>query len=450
MTPKRLTHLILLTLIAIMSLTTSTEAAQFLFRPELIVSGAYNDNIYLTPDNEQDDFITTAGLGLTGQIVGRTAGLELNYTPTYSTFADNSDLDYWRHTARLLVYKQLGRNTRFEFTNDYLETEDPTDEAPDYTPDDPTQGAPIETDPNRRGRNRYRTYSADASLRHQFGTRDNIETAVRFNYRVDIDTPISGTAEDYTEVSPRLGLEYWFTQRWGMEADGFHSNRTYDERNDREEYTGYMRLLHAFTRHVSGYLEYRHTELDYDRDEDPTVDIDYKLYEPAIGFRWEFQEDARFTLSVGYLFQDLKGVEDDDDYGWLVNSEIAKRWSFRRSYLELIGGSGYQIADRGVEDLGLNIYYTGRATIGYNFSTRATGELHGGYRYDDYPDETPDRQDQLWDAGATLRYQALQWMNIELTYSYRDRQSDLATNEYVENRVFLGVVMAPATPFRLN
>jgi len=428
------------------------HAAQWLLRPELIVGEEFNDNIFLTPENEEDDFITTAGLGLTGQILGRTAGLELNYTPTYNAFAHNTDLDFWRHTARLLIYKEFTRTTRLELTNDYLETEDPTDETRDFSPDDPTEGPGIDADRLRRGRGRYRTYGAAASLAHQFGERDHLNLAMRYGYHEDIDTFPGIRVEDYTELRPQVGFEYWFTQRWGMEANGYYSDRTYDDRNDREEYTGYLRLLRAFTRNFSGYLEYRHTELKYDRDYDPAADIDYSLYQPSVGIDYNFQENARLTLSVGYLFQNQRDVQDeDDDYGWLVNSEIAKRWLFRTSFFELTGGSGYQFEDRGYSDLGLNIYYTGRATLGYNFTPRTSAEIFGAYRYDEYPDEEPERADQTIGAGATFRYQAFQWMNLELTYSFRDLNSDVETaDEYTENRVFIRIVIAPVTPYRLN
>ncbi len=444
------TLMALVLLISFLLTAVPAESAQLLLSPELIVSEEYNDNIYLTPDNEVDDFITTAGLGLTGQIIGRTAGLELNYTPTYHAFADNSDLDFWRHAARLLVYKQLARNTRLELTNDYLETEDPLDESADFAPDDPTEGPGIDADRLRRGRNRYRTYNGALSLAHQFGARDSIDLSLRYRLREDIDTVAGVPVDDYTELSPLLGFEYWFTQRWGIETEGYYSNREYDDENDREEYTGYVRLLHAFNRELSGYLEYRHTQLDFDRDYDPDADIDYQIHVPSVGIRYEFEENAHFTLSVGYLFQDLEDAPDEDDYGWLVNSEIAKRWPFRTSYLELIASSGYQIEDTGVADLGLNIYYAGRATYGYNFTPRTSAEVYGGYRYDEYPDEEPERVDQTMDAGAAIRYQAFQWMNLELSYRYRDLSSDTEADEYTENRVLFRIVIAPATPYRLN
>lgn len=445
-------RIIVLVVVAIFIwLSTSAHSAQLLLRPELIVSEEYNDNIFLSPDNEEDDFITSAGIGLTGQILGRTSGFELNYTPTFNSFAYNSDLNYWRHEARVQLNKSFSRNTRIELTDNYLETEDPLDESQDFSPEDPTTGPGVDPDRLRRGRDRYRTNRASAVMTHQFGPRDNVSLAMRYNFHEDIDTYPGVRVEDYTELRPSLGLDYWFSQRWGMELDGYYSKRNYEERNDRNEYTGYLRLLHALNRNLSGYLEYRHTELYYDRDYDPDEDIDYKTYIPSVGIRYNLGERSYFTLSVGYLFQELDDVENDyDDYGWLINSEIAKRWSFQTSYLEVVGGSGYQVEDTGVQDLGLNIYYTGRVTLGYAFSSRINTEIYGGYRYDDYPNEEPDRVDQNVNAGAVIGYQALQWMNLQLAYRFRDQYSDIESEEYTENRVTFTISIAPVGPYRLN
>ena len=81
---------------------TPLQAAQVLFTPTLFLSEEYTDNVDLDPDNEIDDFITTAGLTLTGEILGRTAGLELTYMPSYSIYQDNTDYDSWRHEASLI------------------------------------------------------------------------------------------------------------------------------------------------------------------------------------------------------------------------------------------------------------------------------------------------------------------------------------------------------------
>jgi hypothetical protein len=440
---KRLCTLISLTLLLT---ATTTQAAQVLFIPELMLSQEYSDNIFLTPVNETDDFITQIGLNLTGQILGRTSGLELTYMPSFNKFADNEDLDYWRNSARLSAWNDISRTTRFEFTNTYLETEDPRDNTEDLTPVDPLQGPVINVDLNRRGRNRYRQNVAQARLSNQFGANDLVYAEMEYSLLREIDTPAGQVINDYDNLQPSFGLNYRLSAQWGIELAGYYSNRDYVDQNDREEYSGNFRLLHNITRNVSGFIQYSHTLLDYDQE----TDEDYQIYEPSIGFRYQYQETAYISLAGGYYIQKYDRSEEDEEEGFNINSVIYKSWEFRTGRIGLTGSSGYEIDDTGTEDLGLNIYYQARLDLLRNLSPKLAINAFGGYRYDDYPNETPERSDKTLNAGAGLIYQALQWMNIGLTYAYNDVSSDLEAEEYTENSIILTITMTPTTPFRLN
>lgn len=424
------------------------HAANFLFLPELIVSEEYSDNIFLTPDNEEDDFINSSGVSLTGQILGRTAGFELNYNPSYNSFAEFSDLDYWRHAGRVRAWNDFKRNTRLSFINDYLETEDPRDAI--LIDPEPLEQPLIGIDLNRQGRTRYRRNTAEVRLNHQFGANNNAYAAVRHTLLEDIDTFEGVPVDDYTFLEPMVGTAYWFTPKWGFEFDGVYSNRDYEDRNDRQEYAGTARILNSISRTLSGFIEYRHTYLDYDNNES---DSDYNVYVPAVGFRYQFQENAHILLSGGYYIQQFDNedlVEDETEEGFVLNSEIFKRWASRQAYIDLTGRSGYGIQDRGVEDLGFNIYYEGRFGVGYNFTQRFTAALFAAYRYDEYPDEEPERTDNTATAGASFDYQVLRWMNVGVVYNYRDHRSDFESDEYTENSIMLLLNVAPTRPYSLN
>ncbi len=445
MNKTRLCILIVIVL-TLLGSAASTQAAQFLFTPELNISEEYSDNIFLANENETEDFITTTGLNLTGEVLVRTAGLRLNYLPSYSMFADNEDLDYWRHSASLTVWDDISRRTRIEFNNTYLETEDPRDNSEEIELEDPLIGPVIDVDLNRRGRNRYRRNVAEARLTNQFGANDQVYAAVEYSLLRDLDTFPDEPVDDYDIWKPSFGLDYWFTVRWGLELEGYYSDRDYVDQDDREEYSGTMRLLHNFTRHLSGFVEYRHTMLDFDQEID---DEDYQIYEPSIGVRYQFQETAHIMLSGGYYIQDFDRTDQNEE-GFVVNSSIYKRWAFPTGFIDLTGSSGYDIEDTGTQDLGLNIYYSARLDLTKNFTSIFTGNAFGAFRYDDYPNTIPERTDKAVNAGASLGYQALQWMNIGLTYNYVQFISDEETREYTENSILLSVNIASPRPLRLN
>lgn len=439
------TMFVLCTIAVVMVTAAPLFAAQFLFTPEMTVGVEYSDNIFLTPDNEVDDFITTAGLRLTGELIGRTAGLTLVYHPTYNYFADNSDLDFWRHVGRIYAYKDLRRNTRIGLSSDYLETENPRDRSFDFAPDDPLEGPTIDEDLSRRGRARYRQNTAQARLDHQYGARNTFYTGVSHSFLQDIDTLPGRVVDDHQIWRPSIGMTHWFTQRWGFELDGYYSHRDYEEQNDRQEYTGTFQLNRAFSRTTTGYLAYRHTALYYDE----PFDEDYQIYYPSVGFRYEFQEQAFISIGVGYFIQDYR-YRGQAEEGFVLDSTLFKRWSFRSGYFDFTGNSGYRIDDSGAQDQGFNIYYQGRLSFLYNLTRTVAATAYGFYRYDDYPNQVPERSDNTIGAGAGLQYQALRWMNIALTYNFRYRDSDIRAEEYTENSVMLTVTMAPATPFRWN
>jgi hypothetical protein len=76
--------------------------------------------------------------------------------------------------------------------------------------------------------------------------------------------------------------------------------------------------------------------------------------------------------------------------------------------------------------------------------------LFTGYRWNIYTEESPDREDTLWRAGAGLAYQALPWMLVQLNYAFQDLNSNIDTEDYTENRAELTITLNPRQPLRLS
>ena len=299
-------------------------------------------------------------------------------------------------------------------------------------------------DPNRRGRNEYYTNVANARIEHQFGANDRVYLAYQYSILRDVDTVAGIPREDNDISTPSIGLAFDFSQNWGMEMDHSYAITDYEERNDRNEYDGALRLLYHFGRATSGFVNYRYTNVDYDQD----ANEDFKVYEPSIGFRYDFPDEARIQIGIGYYIQDFETSESEEGYN--ITSDINKKWLFRSGYIDISGGSGYAIDDNGVEDNALNIYYHARAEAGYNFAQAVTGSIYGGYRYSEYPNETPERIQKTVSAGLALDWQALQWMFIRLAYNLSDVSSDRKIDEYTENRALISIRLVPRSPYRLS
>ena len=115
----------MLLVIAALSLNPPAFSAQFTFTPRTSAEVEYTDNVFLTKNNTEDDFITTLSAGFTAQLLGRTNGLEVSFDPGYVFYQDFTENDGWRLPATLRAWSNLTRSTRLELNNDFLRTDDP-------------------------------------------------------------------------------------------------------------------------------------------------------------------------------------------------------------------------------------------------------------------------------------------------------------------------------------
>ena len=432
-----------------------STAAQFNFTPSATGSVEYNDNIFLRPDNEESDYIYSAGIGLEGEILWQTAGIQLTYGGNRFWYADNDDQNYWRQSVNGNSWYDISRNTRIELRNTFLLTANPSDESGLIDENAPLSGRDVERDLNRQGGeddlDKYYNNVTTAIFSHQFGERDNVY--LRYRYRVlrNINASPENDNEEHDISEPSAGLAYWFTHQWGTEIDGTFSNRNLEIDEDRDVYDGTGRLLYRFTRHFDVFLAYRHTYVDY---KDEEFNVNYHVYQPELGIFYQFEENSYARIGLAYYKQDKDstsnpGIDDSDSEGFLINSEAYKAWPFRRGNVSILTFSGYQQDDGGSEDLGLNVYYQGRVNADYALLRRLTADAFFGYRWDDYPDAEEDRTDKTILTGAGVSYQPLAWLTSRLEYTYSDKDSDSDADEYTENRVFFSITISPEQPFRL-
>jgi hypothetical protein len=446
--------LILFSVVLSLCIIPTANAALFQFTPEMIVSKARTDNLLLSPDNEQWTYINSVGLNLTTDVLWRTAGIRINYTPSYNAYSEFEEYDYWRHAASANIWKVFKRNTRFDLSDKYLRSDDPLDESDLPVEEDPPEGPGIEADPNRRGRDQYHTNVAEARLSHQFGAGDEVIIAVAHRVFREVD-PLPGVETDnHDAVVPSLGLVYHFSQTWSGELEGSFEDTQYQDRNDRKESNADIRLLYRFTRRFNGFVGYRHTILRFDLDEtrddddEPPDDEDYDISSPFVGIRYEIGDHTNIEIAAAYYVQRFDYSPDSE--GTTVNSEIDSRWQFRTSYIGLSGGSGYNIDDDGTDDNGLNIYGHARLEGGYNFTPHVLGSVYGRYRYDEFPNEEPERVRHTTGAGAALTWRAARWMELALSGDYSDVSSDEIEEQYTERRAMLTLRIFSPHPLRLE
>jgi hypothetical protein len=427
--------------------TPFAQSAQLNFTPFLTVSEEYNDNIFLTNDDEEDDFITRTTIGGTLELLGRTSGLELTYRPFYEWFDEFDENDGWSQDLSGRLWHDFTANTTMSLRNAYVRTRESL-VGRDFvaaTSDDPLVAPEIDPDQLRQGREEYYRNATTLRLDHRFGAEDKVYASYRYNIRREVDNPPPGEdTNEYDIWTPALGLTYWFTNFWGIDADFFYENSDYKDDNDQEQWNGRLRLNRRITRHLDIYAQYEQTIVSFDEETDG--DVDYDVYRPTAGFNYQLDQNTRIDLGAGWYYQDFDDGDNKD--GFFLEASADKVWPYRRGLIGLTLLSGTDVDNKGDENRGFRIYYDGSVRGDYAFTPRFSGNARVGYRWSDYPDDDPGRTDKTILAAAGLRYQALRWMFLNLDYTFRDLSTDDKEDEYTQNRVIFSVTLRPERPFQ--
>jgi hypothetical protein len=425
---------ILVVLLVLFAGLSQALAIEMTLSPRVTVREEFTDNVFLTPDHEEEDFITTAGVGATLGFRAATAGLTFTYDPEHASYKNNSQLDSWRHFATMDGYWQMGRRTRFAVNDAFTISDDPADD--------------LESSIDIRGRNRYTRNTAHADIAHQFGREDSFE--VGYDYSVLINK--LDTVEDSQRHNPYADFLWWFVENeYGFQARVDYARGIFEFSDNFDSWLGDFRLRKRFTRHFDMFLRYAQMITTYDHDPlaaDASSVEDYTVYNPGLGFNYIAGEHTNISVAVGYAVR--KREFSEDDKGPIVTSDLTTAWLFKRASITLHASSGYTQDTFSTTNRGFNVYGAADGRAEYGFTNRLRGDVTAWYRYVRYLDEDPVVADQFIAAGPGLAYQALPWMRFRLEYTYRTVISDTPLDEYTENRAMLSVIFEPANPLRWN
>lgn len=447
--------------ISIPMLSSHALSAQYTFIPRLDVDSYYTDNVDLTPTDKESSIVTTVVPGFTAGVSGRTAGIDVNFSPGYTFYSHNSDEDYWRFNAGLISFLDITQYTKLTVTDRYYLTKDPNPEnlITDVRADEP--GASL--DPTvRQGRDKYWRNYFGARADHQFGQDKSIfgeyQNQILRNDNTD-------QYEDSNVNRGIAGLTYFLGPKWGTQLEGNYSKLTYEETNefdgtpssDADVWGGRARLIRRFSRTTDGFLEYKYDNVKYTSGNilsvapgfgQPTIVVNenYQIHDVRTGVDYAIDQDLTLTASVGWALK-VNDVSDNQDGGVF---DLGLRKSFQRGGFRVEAGAGYDVGgfNTTAQNLGLTRYYRAGATGDYQLLRRLYGDIYGAYRHDKYIDTFPERSEDRYTAGAGLTWQPYRWGSVRLGYSFRTVYSDIESNEYTENRILLSLSFSPELPYR--
>lgn len=418
-------------MVLFLSFTSNAFSFQTEFTPQISITEEYTDNLFLSNEDEEEEFITLISPGFSLRLSGKSSGAEISYNPAYSIYSELDEYNSWRHNVDLSAWSDLTKYTRIEIGESYLYTEDPIEKETIFDPDRDTNTTV------RQNRETYYTNDLSVGVLHRF--HENSQLALRYTYSIlENDDP---QYEDTVYHTPSIEVIHWISALWGMEAALAYTEGDFEQSDDRRQWDGTLRVIRNFTRNFSGFLRYSHAVINYEGESE-----DYQSYNPAIGFDYRRSEDLLLSMDVGYVINDF----DDGSQETGLSTDASLTKNFQRGAWQLLGSAGYEESRDETESLGLTQYWEIGSAANYQFAKNVTGDIFGFYRKDDYQDIEPERDDGTTRIGCGLDIYLLKWMTVRFEYANNRVESTEDENEYVENRGSLMVTAFPVTPYRFG
>lgn len=384
------------------------------FHPYISVEGEYNDNIYLTPTNKKDDYITTVRPGLRYTNMDATAGVELDYNAGFVFYGKENDNDYVSHNASLNAKLLTKSHFNFYLRDSFIRSEDPR-EREYFTTTEQNQYV-LATRPDRAV---YWRNVAAPTIEYQFGKEDRIGV----NYRNNIYRTQSETGEDSQENYINPYIDYWFDRRNGIHLEYGYTIGDFDRSPDLTGHTANGRYTHRVTPNTSIFAGYTFTQRDFD-----PPSVDYDVHEPVIGITYAFSPTVNASAQVGYFWKEPEVGSRTEGVSYMAS---ITNLGVRTTYTFILQG-GYNEDYFTSENLGFNRYHRLTGSLRHFLERRLSIGFAGSVERAEYIDV--DRDDWIWGVSGNVSYQPLKWLTLSLEYSHRENNSDVDIYDYEENR----------------
>jgi len=409
---------------------------QIFFKPEISVTEEYNDNIFLTKSDKENDFITTIAPKIGIDFSDKKIETDISYSPMYISYNRFSDKNTWRHLARFFQSMKFSKNSELNIFDSFLRTEDP---LPDQwiLADDRDL---IEEDYTvRKNREPYYINKAGFNFTKEFGPND--KWVIGFHNRIlENNDP---EVEDSKKYNPFFNTDYWISPQFGFETKVDYTRGEFDRSDNFDNWAGSFRFINMFDRHIGTFLQYNHTIRDFRGD-----DEDYDIYHPSAGIRYQFEEDSDVNLGFGYFVQDYENEKNEE--GFVISGAIHKNWNLMRGAFYLYGASGIEQSNFGAENLGFERFYQVKGSFNYGIAKNIYMDCFLSFRRDEYLNTDPDRDDETISATSSIVFNPIKWLFIRFGYSHNTVDSSESIRGYNENKIFTTLSLSPHTPFLLK
>jgi hypothetical protein len=394
------------------------QAAELLSKihisPYVSIKGEYSDNLNLASTNKKEDFFTTVQPGIKFSNMDKMAGVDLDYSLGAVFYSKNNNLNYISHNALLNAKYLTSQHINLYLKESFIRSDDPQEREYFTTSADNKYVLATQTD-----RAIYWRNVVAPTLEYQFGP----ENRLGVNYRNNLYRTDSAAGQNSQENYINPFFSYWFDKRNGIDLDYGFTHGDFEKNPDLTGHRANARYTNRFSAKSSTFAGYTFSRRTF-----ASPGVNYDVHEPALGITHALTPTLNVSAQVGYFWmKPEKGLgKDGFSYkGELVN--IDPRTTYK---LSLQGGYTEDFFTS--ENLGFNRYHRLTGSLNHMLDRRISVGCFASIERAEF--NQPEHRDTTWGIGGRAAYMPLTWLTLALEISYKDRQSDVSSYEYTENK----------------
>jgi hypothetical protein len=407
----------------VMNAAPLAQAAELLskFHPYISLKEEYSDNLNLTSTNKKDDYITTVQPGIRFSNMDKMAGVDLDYALGAVFYGKNSNLNYISHNASLNAKYMTAEHINLYLKESFIRSEDPQEREYFTTTADNKYVLATTSD-----RAVYWRNVVSPTLEYQFGP----ENRLGVNYRNNIYRTDSASGQNSQEDYINPFFSYWFDKQNGIYLEYGLTYGNFDKQPDLTGHRANARYTNRFSAKSSAFAEYTYSKRTYAAPSTAAVPApaDYDIHEPNVGMTFAFTPTLTASAQVGYFWTEPSTGSGKD--GFSYKGELANIDPRTTYKLSLQGGYTEDLFT--AENLGFNRYHRLTGSLNHKLDQRISVGCLGSVERAEY--DVPEHSDTIWGISGTASYMPLKWLTLALEVSHKDRQSNIDSFEYTENR----------------
>jgi hypothetical protein len=389
------------------------------------VEQQYDDNLFLTERDEQDDFATVLGPGISFGYESPTALVELDYQYRRYFYYDFTELDYDDHRGTLEARKDFTPWFSAGVRDRFVRSEEPIELSGTEE---------FERQSIRQGeRNSYIRNIIEPEAIFRFDE----NSSLRLGYRNRILRNKADNEADQDENAGNVLLTYRLSIHNELQLYYEHIDQNYDQTDPPQLPRDFKaditrgRYTYYFSPITSVFAEYRYVNKDLDQ-ENPGF-LDYEIHNPRVGFSRDLYENISLTVSGGYAAR--KTDEKDDEEIFASRLDFTGR--YKRLDATVYGERGYFDDYTSADSDGFYKFWSAGFNGNYQFLQRLWLDAFISFAELEFVDL--DRTDKYYTARARLNYRVLRWAYVSLDYRYDERDSNRPLRDYQRNTVFFRI-----------